>query len=193
MEKLAENFFKKLKDSLDNTAASGKDGGKAGVFEALAGCHDMIRKQAGFGKKVIMIGNGGSAGIASHIAVDFWKNGGIRAVAFNDSSLLTCIGNDLGYDRVFSAPLEMFADKGDVLIAISSSGRSKNILNAVEAARKAAAHVITMSGFSPDNPLRKTGNFNFYVPSDGYGCVETVHAALCHVIVDSIIESRNKI
>lgn len=140
--------------------------------------------------KVMLIGNGGSAAIASHIAVDFWKNGGIRSTAFNDSSLLTCLGNDFGYSYVFSKPIEMFADRGDVLIAISSSGKSENILNGVKAAESKGCRIITMSGFKPDNPLRFMGELNFYVPSMSYGYVELTHNALCHCVVDVVVEKR---
>ena len=131
-----------------------------------------------------------SAAIASHQAVDYWKNGGMRAVAFNDSSLLTCVGNDYGYPHVFEKPVEMFADSGDILIAISSSGRSENILRGSKAALSKGCGLITMSGFTVDNPLRSMGRLNFYAPSSFYGYVEITHLALCHCIVDSIIERR---
>src|SRR6202007_2255903 len=88
------------------------------------------------GNKIIFIGNGGSAGIASHLAIDFSKNGGLRSLAFNDASALTCLGNDLGYENVFAKQLDFHAHAGDLLIAISSSGRSPNILNAVKTARE---------------------------------------------------------
>ena len=143
-------------------------------------------------KKVIFIGNGGSAAIASHLSVDYWKNGGMRAIAFNDTSLLTCIGNDYGYPFVFEKPIEMFADEGDVLIAISSSGKSDNILNGAKMARKMKCPVITMSGFKSDNPLRSLGDLNFYVPAPtgAYGFVEIAHLTLCHCIVDMIIDRK---
>lgn len=151
----------------------------------------ILSKQAIDGKKIMLIGNGGSASIASHIAVDLWKNGNIRATAFNDSSQLTCLSNDIGYPFVFEKPIEVFADKGDVLIAISSSGRSENILNGADAARKKGCEVLTMSGFKPDNPLRPRGKINFYVPSNSYGYVEITHLALCHLFVDTIIARRD--
>lgn len=150
----------------------------------------LIRRHAARGGTVAFIGNGGSAAIASHMATDFWKNGGLRAVAFNDTSLLTCVGNDYGYERVFEKPLEMFGRRGDVLIAISSSGRSPNILNGVAAARRLGAAVITFSGFRPDNPLRKRGDLNFHVPSTDYGPVEMAHNTLIHCILDAHIASR---
>ncbi|MBI2915545.1 MAG: SIS domain-containing protein, partial [Elusimicrobia bacterium] len=137
-------------------------------------------------------GNGGSAAIASHQSVDYWKNGGMRAIAFNDTSLLTCIGNDYGYPYVFEKPIEMFADANDILIAISSSGKSDNILNGAKMAKKMSCPVITMSGFKQDNPLRGLGDLNFYVPAPtgAYGFVEIAHLTLCHCFVDTIIDRK---
>ncbi len=162
-------------------------GATLALDDGLARAIDIVRAQTGAGRKVIFIGNGGSAAIASHQAVDYWKNGGMRAVAFNDSSLLTCVSNDFGYAHVFEKPIEMFADAGDVLVAISSSGQSENILRGVEAARRARCRVITLSGFQPDNPLRRLGEVNVWVPSDSYGHVEIAHLAICHSIVDTIM------
>lgn len=153
---------------------------------------ELIVTQTSLGRKVMFIGNGGSAAIASHQAVDYWKNGGMRAIAFNDSSLLTCISNDFGYPHVFAKPIEMFAEHGDILIAISSSGRSENILLAVNVAKDRGCEVITMSGFSADTPLRFAGDVNFYVPSDSYGHVEIVHLALCHSMLDAIVSRRGE-
>lgn len=143
-----------------------------------------ISKCAKRGNKVIIIGNGGSASIASHIATDLLKNIKIPALAFNDASLLTCLSNDLGYENVFSAPIEVLANKGDIFFAISSSGKSKNILNAVSEGKRKGCFVVTFSGFLSSNPLRKMGNINFYVPSLSYGAVEIAHLAICHAVVD---------
>src|SRR5262249_25920139 len=130
------------------------------------------------------IGNGGSAAIASHMAADYSKNGHIRALALNDSSMLTCLGNDLGYDRVFAQQIELHARHGDLLMAISSSGRSPTIISAVDAAATAGCGVIRFSGFDPDNPLRTKGDINFYIASDRYGFVEIAHLTICHAILD---------
>jgi D-sedoheptulose 7-phosphate isomerase len=145
------------------------------------------------GNKLIFIGNGGSAAIASHQAIDYWKNGGLEAMAFNDASLLTCISNDFGYEKVFSEPIKRFARPGDVLLAISSSGRSPNILQGVEAARNSKCHVITLSGFDESNPLRCMGDLNFYVPSCSYGIVEISHLMLIHAMLEDIMASRPKV
>jgi D-sedoheptulose 7-phosphate isomerase len=152
--------------------------------QAIEWTCNLIRYQDKEGRKLIFIGNGGSAAICSHMATDFWKTGGIKAVAFNDSSLLTCIGNDYGYEHVFAKPISMFADAGDVLMAISSSGQSPNILNGVKAARKKNCHVITFSGFLPHSPLRSLGDLNYYVPAEAYGPVEVLHHSICHCILD---------
>ncbi len=141
------------------------------------------------GRKVQFIGNGGSATLASHGALDWWKNGGIRAVAYNDPANLTAVSNDFAFEQVFELQIERFADKGDLLVAISSSGKSKNILRGVAAARRAGCAVCTMSGFSPGNPLRQLGDLNFYVPSNSYGFVEVSHSALLHCVM-SILASR---
>jgi D-sedoheptulose 7-phosphate isomerase len=152
----------------------------AGVEEAV----DIVHAVKAEGTRVMFIGNGGSAGIASHMAIDFTKNGGIPALAFNDGAYLTCIGNDLGFENVFAKPIEMHARPGDLVFAISSSGRSKNILNGVEKGRERGCRIIGFSGFKPDNPLRSLGDLNFYVPSLEYGYVEVAHQAILHCILD---------
>lgn len=153
---------------------------------------ELMERACGNGNKLIFIGNGGSAAIASHQAIDYWKNGGLEAMAFNDASLLTCISNDFGYERVFSEPIKRFARPGDILLAISSSGRSPNILRGVETAGHLKCRVITLSGFDESNPLRRMGDLNFYVPSDSYGIVEISHLVLLHAMLEDIMASRNR-
>ena|SRR3989338_4398046 len=187
-------YLKGLGDVLLKIEADGGRGKSMSLELGLEEAVKMVSTQANKRKKIIFIGNGGSAAIASHQSVDYWKNGGMRAIAFNDTSLLTCIGNDYGYPFVFEKPIEMFADDGDVLIAVSSSGKSDNILNGVKMAKKKGLTAITMSGFKSDNPLRSLGDINFYVPAPtgAYGFVEIAHLTLCHCIVDAIID-RNLI
>jgi D-sedoheptulose 7-phosphate isomerase len=151
---------------------------------------DLLKNARKTNNKLIFIGNGGSAGISSHMAIDYWKNGKIRAICFNEGALLTCVSNDFGYSKVFEEPLKMFADKGDVLVAISSSGQSENILNAVKAANELECRIITLSGFSSENPLRFMGDFNIYVSSHSYGFVELAHQIILHMILDFIVEKE---
>ncbi len=183
-------FLVDLGDILRRIECADGDGRALSLAAGVERTIEAVTTQTGAGRKVIFVGNGGSAATASHQAIDYWKNGGMRAIAFNDASLLTCVANDFGYAHVFEKPVEMFADRGDVLIAISSSGKSENILRAAAAAVKAGCRVVTMSGFGPDNPLRHQGETNFYVPSRSYGLVEIAHLSLCHCFVDTIIERR---
>ena len=183
-------YLKGLGDVFQKMEVADAKKGNLSLDQGIDAALGIITGQTNQGKKIIFIGNGGSAAIASHQSVDYWKNGGMRAIAFNDVSLLTCIGNDYGYQYVFEKPIEMFADAGDVLIAISSSGKSENILNGAKMARQKKCQVITMSGFNTDNPLRALGDLNFYVPAPtgAYGYVEIAHLALCHAFVDLIME-----
>ena len=185
MTKHFVDYAATLAGAIQATEASDLQHKSLSVDESIDAAHRMIKAIAGTPNKLMFIGNGGSAGIAGHMAIDFTKNGGVRSITFNDASSLTCLGNDLGYEQVFSKQVEMQGLAGDILIAISSSGESKNILNAVTAARKMKAHVISLSGFKSGNSLRQMGDINLFVPSSVYGFVETAHQALLHVILDT--------
>ena len=113
-------------------------------------------------------------------------------MAFNDAALLTCISNDFGYDNVFAKPIEMFARAGDILVAISSSGKSENIIKATRMALSKKCKVISLSGFNKNNPLRSLGDVNFYVPSCSYGQVEVMHHSICHCMLDSLVFESDK-
>ncbi len=136
---------------------------------------------------VHLVGNGGSASVVAHAQNDLVKACGIRALVYQDVPLLTAYANDHGYPKGYADALAIWLDARDVLIAVSSSGASPNILTAVQVAKKAGAIVITCTGFSPDNPLRQLGHLNFYVPSSDYGQVELTHAALLHCLTDRLV------
>ena len=142
------------------------------------------------GKKVILAGNGGSAAMASHVAVDFTKAASIRAINFNEADLITCFANDYGYEHWVEKALEAYADPGDLAILISSSGKSQNILNASEKANEMGLFVITVSGFLMDNPLRKLGDLNLWVESTEYNIVEMTHHVWLVAIIDYLIETK---
>ena len=137
--------------------------------------------------KIIIAGNGGSAAMASHVAVDLTKAAGIKSINFNEADLLTCFSNDYGYEYVFDKALEFYGDKGDLVILISSSGQSKNMINAGLKAKEIGIEVITLSGFNEDNPLRKIGNINLWVDSKAYNIVEMTHHIWLLSIADFII------
>jgi D-sedoheptulose 7-phosphate isomerase len=148
---------------------------------------DMITSVSKASNKLIIAGNGGSAAMASHVAVDFTKAAGIRAINFNEADLLTCFANDYGYERVFEKAVEFYGDSGDLLILISSSGSSQNVVNAAKRANELKMGVITFSGFNSDNPLGQTGDINFWVDSKAYNIVEMTHHIWLLALVDYII------
>jgi D-sedoheptulose 7-phosphate isomerase len=190
MREIAKEYYDTLWGLKSCIQATDAIGQTFNFYEGIERACNLIQSQANDGFKLIFIGNGASAAISSHMATDFWKSGGIRAMAFNDSSLLTCVGNDYGYEQLFEKPVEMFSDPGDILMAISSSGRSVNILNGVKAARKKDCQVITFSGFQAENPLRVLGDLNFYVPASAYGPVEVLHHSICHCLLDTLNKIR---
>lgn len=140
---------------------------------------------------VYLIGNGASASMASHMAADLAKNAQVHTEVFSDLSLITAISNDMGYENVFSEPLSRRAGKGDMLVAISSSGKSPNILKAVEKAKEIGLDVITLSAMGEDNPLRSAGDLNLYVPASTYGYAESCHAAVLHHWIDIVKEESS--
>ena len=138
--------------------------------------------------QLFFIGNGGSSAIASHMTADFMKNGGMNTYSLYDNAVTTCMGNDYGYAYIFSRPLEFLARKDDLLVAISSSGNSANIINAIETVRAKGTMVITFTGFETDNKVKQMGDVNVYVPCKQYGIVESIHNLMLQQIVDMIME-----
>ena len=141
------------------------------------------------GKKVIIAGNGGSAAIASHCAVDLTKNAGVRSISFNDADLITCFANDFGYERWVQKAIEMYADEGDLIVLISSSGKSANLVNAARYAAASGWTVVTFSGFAQDNPLKAAGQLNFWLDSRAYNIIEMTHQIWLLAVCDMIIGS----
>lgn len=140
------------------------------------------------GTRLFFCGNGGSAAIASHMTADFMKNGGMNTYNLYDGAVTTCMGNDFGYEYVFSKPMELLAMEGDLVVAISSSGNSANIIHAIKTAKNKNAEVITFTGFYEDNQAKKLGDVNVYVPCQKYGIVESIHNLILQQIVDMILE-----
>jgi D-sedoheptulose 7-phosphate isomerase len=138
--------------------------------------------------KIILIGNGGSASISSHVAVDFTKFTNFRAICFNEANLITCFANDYNYENWVKKSLEFYAIPGDIIILISSSGRSKNLINACSFAKKKKYFVSTFTGFEKNNPLSRLGNINFWVNSKKYNYVEMIHHIWLVALVDSFLE-----
>jgi D-sedoheptulose 7-phosphate isomerase len=140
-------------------------------------------------KRIFFIGNGGSNAICSHMMEDYAKIASYQAFAFSDPALITCFSNDYGYEHAMSQWLRIYFTEGDVLVAVSSSGNSPNIVNAVKEVRDKGT-VITLSGFKPDNKIRQLGHVNFHINVSDYGIVECFHQVILHVILDEIAVTR---
>jgi D-sedoheptulose 7-phosphate isomerase len=161
------------------------------LVDKLIKVADLLKAVQADGNKVLIFGNGGSAAMASHFSVDLTKNAGLRCVNFNEADLITCFANDYGFERWIEKAVDFYGDAGDLLIVISSSGSSENILNGVKAARNGEFNaVVTFSGFSKENPLRQLGDINVWVESRAYNFVENIHQVWLLAIVDLIIGSR---
>lgn len=160
------------------------------IERKLIQVHDLLL-QTKNNNKVLVFGNGGSAAIASHFSVDITKNAKIRCLNFNEADLITCFANDYGFEHWVEKAIDYYGDQGDMLIVISSSGNSKNMINAVNAARnRKFSSVVTLSGFSKDNDLNQLGDVNLWINSQAYNFVESIHQIWLLAIVDLIIGKR---
>lgn len=152
------------------------------MLEVLAALKELRERQG----RLYLVGNGGSAAVASHAATDLLNVGGLRAATLHEPAMLSCMSNDYGYENAFARIVATLASPGDMLIAISSSGQSANIRNAATEMRKHRGTVVTLSGFKKDNPLRALGHFNFWLDSADYGMVEIGHEFVLHNVADRL-------
>ena len=175
------NFISEIKNNLNEINAKKLD-------KAVYLINKMSKKN-----KIILAGNGASAAISSHLAIDFTKAAGVRAVNFNESSLVTCFSNDFGYENWIKRALQYYLLPGDIIILISSSGKSKNIVNAAKFLRNKKNKLITLTGLNIKNPLKKLGNLNFFVNSKNYNVTESTHLIILLNIVEKLIKQKKKI
>ena len=157
------------------------------VSDQMIKMKKMLLEVKKSGRKVIIAGNGGSAAMASHVAVDFTKQGGVRSINFNEADLITCFANDYGYEHWVEKAVEFYGDEGDMVILISSSGSSENMVNAAQTAIKLGMDVVTFTGFDIDNPLKQEGSINFWLDSHAYNIVENTHQIWMLMVCDLII------
>ena len=169
---------------LGRSEITGKNGTALGIEPGMGATMQLLGQARKSRNSVYVIGNGGSASIASHTVNDFVNVAKLRAYTLHDSSLLTCMANDYGYENAFARILSEVASPKDVLIAVSSSGNSKNICNAAVQAATSGMLVVTLSGFASDNPLRSLGDINVWLDSQSYGQVEIGHQFILHNLVD---------
>ena len=162
----------------------GKDVSLSAGLEAVT---DTLRLARLENVGVWWVGNGGSAALCSHLSQDLLNKIGLRSMTMSDAALLTCMANDYGYAEIYRKPLTVLAREGDVLIAVSSSGNSENILRCVDLAQDKGMTVITVSGFSANNPLReRPAEVSLYLPCELYGHAEVGHEALLHSVIETL-------
>ena len=184
----AVTYLQRLADIMLATQVTDRNGAEMTLDEGGNKAVQLILDVGAASRKVMLVGNGGSSSVVGHVQTDIIKCVGIKAMVFTEPSMLTAVSNDHGYETSYQRPVEWWADEGDLILAVSSSGKSKNILNAVSEAVNRGCQAITLSGFEPDNPLRSLGDVNLYVANNSYGYVETAHAALTHFITDRAME-----
>ncbi len=143
--------------------------------------------------KIYIVGNGGSASIASHVSVDLSKVANIPSATFNNSNLITCFANDYGYENWVTEAIKANMNKNDMIILISSSGTSQNIVNAAKYCKSKSIKLITLSGFKKNNPLSRLGNINFYIDSKQYNFIEMSHHIILVYLVDVFAKNKLKI
>ena len=182
MDLFFKNFFKTINEKIGDVN-----------YNNLNSLANLIKLTNNNKKKVIIVGNGGSAAIASHFAVDLTKAANIRCVTFNESSLITCFSNDYGYEYWVEKALDFYAEKDDLVILISSSGNSLNIINGANKANQMGLPLVTLTGFNKNNQLSQLGYLNFCVDSSIYNIIENVHQVWLLSVIDFIIEKKMEI
>ena len=180
---------KKIQEYLEQQIQSIRDLKKTStIFQEI---FNILKNARDNEKQVFVMGNGGSASIASHVSVDFAKTARISSATFNNSNLITCFANDYGYENLNQKYIGYYGNAGDVLIAISSSGESKNMINACKKAKKLKfSRIITLTGFRKNNTLSKMGNINFWVNSKNYNLIENTHQIYLLSTIDLLTKKK---
>jgi D-sedoheptulose 7-phosphate isomerase len=150
---------------------------------------DHIKNIKKKNNKIIFVGNGGSAAMASHVSVDFTKVCKIRSINFNEADLITCYANDYGYENWVKEALKSYASKNDLIVLFSSSGTSKNMLTAAKYCNQNKLNLVTFTGFNKKNPLGKLSKINFWVNSKEYNIIEMTHHIWVLMTVDYLAKN----
>lgn len=190
MLKFYDAYMNQLFDGMKDITVTDKDENVLEIENAMKAWCDMTKDTSDSQKTIFFIGNGASSAMASHMSADMSKNGDTKSMTFSDFSLLTAVSNDINYEHSYAVPLKRFSTEGDMLITISSSGNSPNIIKAIEIAKEKKLKVVTLSGMKKDNKSRKYGDLNFYIPLNEYGLVEAAHQALLHCWLDKYFADR---
>jgi D-sedoheptulose 7-phosphate isomerase len=185
-----DDYLAAFQSALSGTEATSATGERLSMDACLDRLCRISTGIRAAGRTQFMCGNGASAAFANHMALDWSKNAGVRTLSFADAAMLTALGNDFGGSAVFAAALRMYADAGDLLVTISSSGNSPNIVTAIDEANRLGLTVVTFSGLRSDNRTRGRGTVNLYVPAKTYGIVESAHQLWLHAWLDRHVGVR---
>lgn len=184
LSKYVDEVTKGLKDAVVTIAG----GEEIEVSNALVLWSDKANSVSEVCGTVFLCGNGASASMAEHMSHDCFQNADLRTYTVSETAHLTAISNDISFEDVFAYRIAKMCESNDMLVTISSSGNSPNIVKAIKAAREKGIFVVTLSGMSADNKSRALGDINFFVPLDTYGLVESAHAVLLHCWLDLYME-----
>lgn len=187
-----QDYMEKIQDILGRLAVTDEQGRAIAPEDGFARWTDMACGLPANGS-LHLIGNGASAAMASHYAADITKNCGIRAMVFTDCALVTALGNDNGFENAYAVALNRYARQADLLVAISSSGESPNIVNACHEAKQLGVGIVTITGKKPSNTVRKMGMLNFHVPAPSFSLAESAHAVILHHWTDRLEEIHQRI
>ena len=174
-------FLKTYFDNLKSLFGNDK------YLEDLVRVKDILKKTHSDGNKTMIFGNGGSAAIASHFSVDLTKNAGVRCTNYNESDLLTCFSNDYGYERWVEKALSYYASQEDLLVLISVSGESPNLVKAVEYAKSNFISSLSLTGSSKNNKLKNLTDYSLWVNCKSYNIVESIQTIWITLIIDLIV------
>jgi len=161
------------------------------IISALCDIASVIREVRNSNKTVYFAGNGASTTIASHAALDYTNQLAVKCHAMNDPNFITCFANDFGYDDFMSRTAKLYCGQDDVVILISSSGESPNVIAAAKTAREKGCKVITLSGFNSENALRTLGDINLWLDSTQYNVVECIHMIWLVMVCDLIVSEES--
>lgn len=182
------DYFKTIEQAIGNILITNQQESiidRSTAFKLIADRIENTKKKAGL---IFFAGNGASATMAEHMSHDFFQNAEVNTQTCSETSHITAIGNDYGFDEVFSYRIGRILGKQDILITISSSGNSENVVKALKTARDRESFIITLSGKMQENVSRKSGDINIYVPLSTYGLVESAHAVILHAILDFYLD-----
>lgn len=184
-----DEYVKDVCEGLNNTVVTNKEGEEISKdlgYEIWANkAYELYTSGQGL---MFFCGNGASATMAEHMSHDWFQNGSINTYSVSETSHLTAISNDYSYEDVFAFRVKRICADKDILVTISSSGDSPNVVKAIKTAQEKGTFVITVSGKKPTNKSRNMGDLNFYVPLETYGMVESAHAILLHGALDFYLD-----